>query len=75
MNALAPEISRITYVIVKKTYSFFRTIGRLYIKSRQRKADHEIAKVIHASREFRGESFEYILNTVSEGRAYEIFSK
>ena len=75
MSVLAPEISRISYIIVKNIFSFLQYIGRLYIKSRQRKANYEIAKVIHASGEFRTETFQYIHDMVSEGRTYELYSK
>lgn len=75
MSALALETSRVIYLIVNTVGSILSAVGKTFIVARQEKANFEIAKMIHASGDYRNESFDYILHMVRTGRIHDIFSK
>ena len=75
MSALALETSRVAYLLVSAIGSFFGSIGKALIIARQEKANFEIAKMIHASGDYRNESFDYVLHMVKTGKVNDLFSK
>lgn len=75
MSALALETSRVAYLLVNAIISFFSSMGKAFVYARQEKANFEIAKMIHASGDYRNESFEYVLHMVRSGKVNDLFSK
>jgi hypothetical protein len=53
-----------------KTQSFFRSLFEAFLIGRQAKANYEVARMLH--REFPGESFDYVLRAVVEGKIEEL---
>jgi hypothetical protein len=72
-DTLSLSISRFAYKVsyVFEAISFHaKAILSSIIEAQTRKAEFEVAKMLHA--EYKGESFDYILHMVQEGRVDEI---
>lgn len=54
-----------------KTQNFLSRILNSLIESRARSAEYEIARMLH--REYPGESFDFVLQMVRQGRAGELY--